>query len=112
MDVAQQIKERYCYTCGDLVKVSTQCGLILGRASRPFRCGCVGAHSLYQQRQRNEMLAVCEHLGHKRAWDALLSETSIHSWLLSKHLPGDVSAHSRPAACGMRTFPHQSYLLY
>ena len=23
MDVAQQIKERYCYTCGDLVKVIT-----------------------------------------------------------------------------------------
>lgn len=22
MDVAQQIKERYCYACGDLVKVS------------------------------------------------------------------------------------------
>ena len=26
MDVAQQIKERHCYTCGDLVKVITHCG--------------------------------------------------------------------------------------
>ena len=83
MDVAQQIKERHCYTCGDLVKVSTllltRCGVILGSESRSYDHGCVGAHSLYQQRQHSEMLAACEDFNHERTRNPLLSKISIHS---------------------------------
>ena len=95
MDVAQQIKERHCYTCGDLVKVGSHCGPILGRVSRPDKCECVGAHRWYQQRQHDKILAVCEYSGHRRAWAALLSKTSIHNLAALKARPtprGCVSA--------------------
>ena len=120
MDVAQQIKERYCYTCGDLVKVITvlltQFGPFLtkGEGVSSSQIWCIGAHSVYQQQcipysaQCSEVLAVCTDT--EKSCMRCGAHQDKHTYIGGSESRSasqplrDVSAHTRPAACGTRAF--------